>query len=217
MAMACTKNSVITSSTRNKNFIHPHTKKISSVQNHLRHYHQEAIAITARSKLKNLYHVYLIYIIAQTDNYILYSHQELVLREKKQIGRSNANSSNTRFVLSRDWSIKEQIKNGQGQLGQKNVTFKVHVNAILSAPRLALPHDDGGHDLLAEIGLALLHGGHDHVADAGRGEAIKPTLNALHRYNVEILGSGVIGAVYGRRHRETQRHPELVSGRTSAP
>lgn len=69
-------------------------------------------------------------------------------------------------------------------------TFKVHVYTILSAPRLALADDDGGHDLLPEIGLTLLDGGHDHVANASRREPVEPTLDPLHRYDVEILRSG---------------------------
>ena len=36
------------------------------------------------------------------------------------------------------------------------VTFEVHVDTVLAAPRLALADDDGGHDLLPEVGLPLL-------------------------------------------------------------
>ena len=49
----------------------------------------------------------------------------------------------------------------------KKLTFEGHEDAVLSAPWLALADDDGGHNLLPEIGLPLLDGGHDHVSDAG--------------------------------------------------
>ena len=96
-------------------------------------------------------------------------------------------------------------------------TFKVHVDAILSAPRLALADDDGGHDLLPEVGLALLDGGHDHVPDAGRGQAVEASLDPLDGNDVEILRPRVVRTVHRRRHRQTQRHPELVTRRSSAP
>jgi hypothetical protein len=98
-----------------------------------------------------------------------------------------------------------------------NNTFEVHVDTVLAAPRLALADDDGGHDLLTEIGLALLDGGHDHVADAGGREAVEAALDALHGDDVEVLGPGVVRAVHRRRHRQTQRHPELVPRRPSPP
>ena len=90
------------------------------------------------------------------------------------------------------------------------VTFEVHVDSVLAAPRLALADDDGGHDLLPEVGLTLFDGGHDHVADAGGRQAVEPILDALDRDDVEVLGARVVRAVHGRCHGETQRHAELV-------
>ena len=37
-----------------------------------------------------------------------------------------------------------------------SIIFEVHVDAVFFAPWLPLPHNDGGHDLLPEIGLPLL-------------------------------------------------------------
>ena len=97
------------------------------------------------------------------------------------------------------------------------VTFEVHVDSVLAAPRLALADDDGGHDLLPEVRLTLLDGGHDHVADAGRRQAVEPALDALDGDDVEVLGARVVSAVHGRRHGQTQRHAELVPRRPSPP
>ena len=97
------------------------------------------------------------------------------------------------------------------------VTFEVHVDTVLAAPRLALADDDGGHDLLPEVGLPLLDGGHDHVADAGGRQAVEPALDALDGDDVEVLGARVVGAVHRRRHGQTQRHAELVPRRPSPP
>ena len=96
-------------------------------------------------------------------------------------------------------------------------TFKIHVDAVLSAPWLALADDDGGHDLLPQVGLALFYGGHDHVPDASGGKAVKTALDPLHGDDVKVLRPRVIGTVNRRRHRQTQRHPELVPRRSSAP
>jgi hypothetical protein len=97
------------------------------------------------------------------------------------------------------------------------VTFEVHVDSVLAAPQLALADDDGGHDLLPEVGLTLLDGGHDHVADAGGRQAVEPTLDALDGDDVEVLGACIVRAVHGRCDGETQRHAELVPRRPSPP
>ncbi|MCF6814705.1 hypothetical protein L3H39_10845, partial [Corynebacterium sp. MC-16] len=47
-----------------------------------------------------------------------------------------------------------------------SIIFEVHVNTVLSAPRLALTDDDSGEHLFTEIRLSLLDGGHNHVSDA---------------------------------------------------
>ena len=99
----------------------------------------------------------------------------------------------------------------------RDATFEVHVDTILAAPGLALADDDGGHHLLPEIGLPLLDGGHDHVADAGGREAVEAALDALDGDDVQVLGACVVRAVHRRRHRQTQRHAELVPRRTTPP
>jgi hypothetical protein len=76
------------------------------------------------------------------------------------------------------------------------VVLEVQVHAVRAPPRLALAHDNRGHDLFAELGLALLDGRHDHVAYAGGGEAVQAGAEALHGDDVEVPGAGVVAAVH---------------------
>ena len=94
-------------------------------------------------------------------------------------------------------------------------TFEIHVDAVLSAPWLALANDDSWQDLLPQIGFSLLHGGHHHVANAGRGKTVQTAFDPFHRNDVEVLRPRVVGAVHRRRHWKTQRHAELVPRRTT--
>ena len=57
--------------------------------------------------------------------------------------------------------------------------------------------------LLAEIRLALLHGGHHHVTTAASGQAVQARPHTHHRDNVQVLGPSVIGAVHHGSHRQT--------------
>jgi len=104
-----------------------------------------------------------------------------------------------------------------GVHNDSSIIFEVHVDSVLAAPQLALADDDGWHDLLPEVGLTLLDGGHDHVTDAGGRQAVEPTLDALDGDDVEVLGACVVRAVHGRCDGETQRHAELVPRRPSPP
>lgn len=58
-------------------------------------------------------------------------------------------------------------------------TFKVHENAVLSAPGFTLADDDCGHYLFTKIGLSLFHGSHYHVADAAEGRRLSRPLIPL--------------------------------------
>ena len=64
-------------------------------------------------------------------------------------------------------------KSNQSQEQNKNIkatitTFKVHEDPILSAPWLALPHNDCRQHLLPEIRLPFLDSGHHHVTNTSR-------------------------------------------------
>ncbi len=84
------------------------------------------------------------------------------------------------------------------------MTFEVHVDSVLSAPWLALPDNDSGHYLLPQIRLSFLDSSHDHIPNTSRGQAVQATLDSLHRNDVEVLSTSVIGAVHGRRNWQTQ-------------
>jgi hypothetical protein len=131
------------------------------------------------------------------------------------VTRTHTTRSSRHYQTRRQQHIKVELWKGSDVTTL--VTFEVHVDTILAAPRLALADDGGGHDLLPEVGLPLLDSGHDHVADAGGRQPVQPPLNALDGDDVEVLGPGVVGAVHRRRHRQTQRHAELVPRGSSPP
>lgn len=68
------------------------------------------------------------------------------------------------------------------------VVLEVEEDTVTTAPRLALAADDGGHDLLTELGLTLLNRSHDHVAGGGSRETVKTGTEADDRDNVEVWG-----------------------------
>lgn len=76
------------------------------------------------------------------------------------------------------------------------VVLKVQEDAVGALPRLALSHDNGGHDLLAQLGLSLLDRGHDHVADTGGRQAVQACANGLDGDDVQVAGAGVVCAVH---------------------
>ena len=75
------------------------------------------------------------------------------------------------------------------------IVLKVEVDAVGTAPGLALADHNGGHDLLPQLGLTLLDGGHDHVTDTGGGKTVQTSTDTLHRDDVQVTGAGVVAAV----------------------
>jgi hypothetical protein len=88
------------------------------------------------------------------------------------------------------------------------IVLEVDEHALFSAPRLALPNDDGIQHLLAQLWLALLDGAHEHVAHARRRRAVQHTNDALDRNHEQVLRAGVVGAVDQRLNVQTERHLE---------
>lgn len=76
------------------------------------------------------------------------------------------------------------------------VVLEVEEDAVCSPPGLALADDNSGHDLLPELRLSLLDGGHDHVTNTGSGQAVETSANALDGDDVEVTGAGVVAAVH---------------------
>ena len=76
------------------------------------------------------------------------------------------------------------------------VVLEVEEDTIEALPGLGLADDDGGVDLLAELRLALLDGGHDHVADTTSGETVETSTDTLDGDDVKVTGTGVVRAVH---------------------
>jgi hypothetical protein len=76
------------------------------------------------------------------------------------------------------------------------VVLEVEEDTVCSPPGLALADDDSGHDLLPELRLSLLDGGHDHVTDTGGGQTVETCTDALDGDDVEVTGAGVVAAVH---------------------
>ena len=98
-----------------------------------------------------------------------------------------------------------------GVYDDSRVVLEVDDGAILAAPALALTDDDGVEDLLAELWLALLDGGHDHVAECGSRKSVKTTVAALHGNDVEVLRASVVGAVDDGTDGQCERDAEAAA------
>ena len=76
-----------------------------------------------------------------------------------------------------------------------SVVLEVEVDTVGASPGLALTDDNSGHDLLPELRLSLLDGGHDHVTDTGGGETVQTSTDTLDGDDVQVASTGVIAAV----------------------
>ena len=95
------------------------------------------------------------------------------------------------------------------------LTFEVEEVPFSPADCLALADDHGLQHLLPELGLTLLDGSQEHVADGARGEAVQSGTDASAGNHVQVLGSGVVSAVHHGRHGERVRNLQLDSVATS--
>jgi hypothetical protein len=96
------------------------------------------------------------------------------------------------------------------------VVLEVEENTVPPAPRLSLPDDDGGVDLLTELRLTLLDGCKEVVTDAGSGEPVKAGTNVTDGNDVQVLCTSVVGAVHDSADGECQGNPELLAGDETA-
>lgn len=77
-----------------------------------------------------------------------------------------------------------------------SVVLKVQEDTVESLPGLGLSDDDGGVNLLSELRLSLLDGGHDHVTDTTGGQSVQAGTDTLDGDDVEVSGTRVVGAVH---------------------
>ena len=71
--------------------------------------------------------------------------------------------------------------------------------------------------LLAQVWLALLDGGHDHVTAGSSRQPVEAGAPAGDCDDVEVFGPRVVGAIHHGAHGEPQRHTELVASGSSLP
>ena len=76
------------------------------------------------------------------------------------------------------------------------LTLKVEEVTFSPTNVLLLPDDDGGHDLLSELGLTLLDGSEEHVADRARRESVEPGSDTTASDHVQVLGTCIVSAVH---------------------
>lgn len=129
----------------------------------------------------------------------------------------------------------------QGSTYDTGVVLEVQEDTVETLPGLGLANDDGGVDLLAEFGLSLLDGGHDHVTDTTGRQSVEAGTDTLDGDDVKVTGTRVVGAVhdgtteatesatssnhrewvlsFGKRgefvHGKTEGHLELATGGTA--
>ena len=77
-----------------------------------------------------------------------------------------------------------------------SVVLEVQEDTVGSLPGLGLSDDNGGVDLLAELGLSLLDGGHDHVTDTTSRQSVEAGTDTLDGDDVQVSGAGVVCAVH---------------------
>jgi hypothetical protein len=70
-----------------------------------------------------------------------------------------------------------------------SVVLEVQEDTVESLPGLGLADNDGGVDLLSQLGLSLLDGGHDHVTDTASGQAVQAGTNTLDGDDVQVTGT----------------------------
>jgi len=96
------------------------------------------------------------------------------------------------------------------------VVLEVDEQTFVTSPLLSLADDDGGHDLLTELGLAFLDGGENHVTGARLRETIEAGAPAVHGDDVKVFAARIVSAIHGGGNLETARHTHLAAGESSS-
>ena len=97
-----------------------------------------------------------------------------------------------------------------------SIVLEVEEVTLSPADSLALTNNDGLEDLLPQLGLTLLHGGQEHVSDRASGVSVETSSKASNSNHVQVLGSGVVGAVHGGCDWQTVRNLQLDSVTSSS-
>ena len=83
------------------------------------------------------------------------------------------------------------------------LTLEVQEVSFSPTDSLLLADDDSGHDLLPELGLTLLDGSEEHVANGTSGHAGHSWTNATAGNHIQVLSTSVISAVDDRSNWQT--------------
>jgi hypothetical protein len=67
----------------------------------------------------------------------------------------------------------------------------------------SLSHNNGGHNLLSEIGLSLLHRAHALVSNGSLGQSVKSGTGGSHSDNEKVFSSSVVGTVHDGHNGQT--------------
>lgn len=83
-----------------------------------------------------------------------------------------------------------------GDTYDTSVVLEIEEDTIEALPGLGLADDDGGVNFLAELGLSLLDGGHDHVTNTTSGQSVETSTDTLDGDDVKVASTRVVGAVH---------------------
>lgn len=77
-----------------------------------------------------------------------------------------------------------------------SVVLEVKEDSVWSSPWLALTDNNSGHDLLSQLRLSLLNGGHNHVTNTSSGETVEAGTSTGDGNDVQVASSGVVAAIH---------------------
>lgn len=70
-----------------------------------------------------------------------------------------------------------------------SVVLEVQEDTVESLPGLGLSDDDSRVDLLSQLRLSLLDGGHDHVTNTTGGETVQTSTDTLDGDDVQVTST----------------------------
>lgn len=85
-----------------------------------------------------------------------------------------------------------------------SVVLKVQVGTVLSSPWSSLSNNNGWHNLLSQLWLTLLDGGHHHVTGRGSRQSVQSSTETLDGKNVKVSGTRVVTTVDNGADWQTQ-------------
>lgn len=84
------------------------------------------------------------------------------------------------------------------------VVLKVQESTVLSSPWSGLSNDNSRHDLLSQLWLTLLDGGHDHVTSRSSRQSVQSSTETLDGDDVKVSGTRVVATVDDGADGQTQ-------------